>query len=162
MATILWKKWGQFCGEKVVRNFGIVQRWRQQWVNCPTCSDLAYVLAGTLKEKTARGWGGAWGPVGEPCYKASNHIWESINGRMDTNIRGYAVIGNGWSNILNVSQIWQRKFKFIDWSVLYIGDQMKSAPLCSHLPWASPGGRFQTYFAEKSFQRWGRHIGLLD
>ena len=58
-------------------------------------------------------------------------------------------IGFGLPKLLHVSLIWHRKFKFIDWSVLYIGDRMRSAPLCSHLPWASPGGHFQTYFAQK-------------
>ena len=58
------KKLGQFCGKKVVRNFAIVQRRGQQWVNSPTCSDLAYVLAGSLKEKTARGQGRRLGAGG--------------------------------------------------------------------------------------------------
>ena len=62
------KKLGQFCGKKVARNFAIVQRRGQQWVNSLTCSDLDYVLAGSLKRKSpGRGGGGGRGAAISIC-----------------------------------------------------------------------------------------------
>ena len=75
--------------------------------------------------------------------------------RANTVIPDFAGIGQSWlvdliSFVNRASQMnnSQRNTENLK-SIPYLGDQMKSAPLCTHLPWVGGDGYFQTYFAQK-------------